>query len=71
MAFTLKETTKRDLKIKGVSVANNIIYVDGEMVDLVDILAKSFGENVIFDLAGTEKTEEELEIADSPTSDEE
>lgn len=71
MAMTLKETTKRDFKIKGASIVNGKVYDDGEEIDLIDLLTKAFDDNTLFDLSVSEKSEEELEIDDSPTSEDE
>lgn len=71
MAFTLKDTNKRDLKNKELQILNGKIYDDGEEIDLNAILVKALGEGSIFTLSASKKTEEDLELDDSPTSEEE
>jgi len=71
MAFTLKDTNKRDLKNKELQILNGKIYDDGEEIDLNVILVKALGEGSIFTLSASKKTEEDLELDDSPTSEEE
>lgn len=71
MAFTLKDTNKRDLKNKELQILNGKIYDDGEEIDLNTILVKALGEDSLFTLSASRKTEEDLEIDDSPTSEEE
>ena len=71
MAFTLKDTNKRDLKNKELQILNGKIYDDGEEIDLNAILVKALGEGSIFTLSASKKTEEDLELDNSPTSEEE
>lgn len=71
MAFTLKDTNKRDLKNKELQILNEKIYDDGEEIDLNAILVKALGEGSIFTLSASKKTEEDLELDDSLTSEEE
>ena len=54
----VKKTIKYDGKLKGIRVVDKtIVDAEGEVVDLVAILAKVYGEN-IFDLSTTCKEEE-------------
>lgn len=54
----VKKTTKYDGKLKGVRVVGrDIVDSDGEVVDLIAILSKVYGEN-LFDLSTTCKEEE-------------
>lgn len=68
----IKKTTKCDGKLKGVHIVNgNIVDVDGEVIDLVSVLSKVYGEN-FFDLSTTAKEEEIIDVdeADDATIDE-
>ena len=69
MAITLKETKKKNFKFKGGSIENGKVHNDGEEVDLIGLLVKAYGDNAFFELSVTEKSEEEFDIDDSPTSD--
>ena len=71
MAFSLKETNKVDLKNKELQIINGKIYDDGEEINLYDILTKAFGEDSIFTLSATKKSEEDLELENSPISEDE
>ena len=54
----VKKTIKYDGKLKGIRVVDkNIVDAEGEVVDLIAILAKVYGENM-FDLITTCKEEE-------------
>lgn len=54
----VKKTVKYDGKLKGVHIVDkNIVDADGEIVDLVSILRKVYGESS-FDLSTTCKEEE-------------
>ena len=67
MSIEVKETVKRDGKLKGCHIVDgNFIDSDGEVIDIVDVLARVYGETP-FDLSVTTKTEETIEI---DTSDE-
>lgn len=60
MSVTLKKTTTTKLTVKGASVVNGEFMVDDNVYDFNDLLDKF--ENCKFDIAFTEKTEEEPEI---------
>lgn len=62
MAISLKNTTKTDLKIKGVTVNNGNLFIDGEKSDLCEIMIKAFGSDTLFDISMSEKSEEEIDI---------
>lgn len=57
----IKTTTTTQMKIKKATITNEgEIVVDGEAIDLIDVL-KSYFEGSVFDLAVTEKTEVPVE----------
>jgi len=61
----VKKTTKYDGKLKGVRIVNNnIVDADGEIIDLVSVLSKVYGDNV-FDLSTTCKEEEIIDVDDA------
>lgn len=58
----VKKTIKYDGKLKGVRVVNdNIVDADGEIIDLVSVLSKVYGEKT-FDLSTTTKEEEIIDV---------
>lgn len=59
---TVKDTTKRDFKIKGASIVNGEFYDESEKKDLVELLTKTFGENAFFDISATLKTDENIDV---------
>lgn len=59
---TVKDTTKRDFKIKGASIVNGEFYDESEKKDLVELLTKTFGENAFFDISATLKTDEDIDV---------
>lgn len=68
----VKKIVKYDGKLKGVRIVDgNFVDLDGEIIDLVSILSKVYGENY-FDLSTTNKKEEilDLEQADDAYVDE-
>lgn len=68
----IKKTTKYDGKVKGIHIVNNnIVDADGEIIDLISILSKVYGDN-FFDLSTTCKEEEiiDTEEADEASFDE-
>ena len=68
----IKKIVKYDGKLKGVHIVDgNFVDLDGEIIDLVSILSKVYGENY-FDLSTTNKKEEilDLEQADDAYVDE-
>jgi len=57
----IKTTTTTQMKIKKATIdEQGSVYVDGEVVDLINALKNTF-EDCIFDLAVTEKTEVPVE----------
>jgi len=61
----VKKTTKYDGKLKGVRIVNNnIVDADGEIIDLVSVLSKVYGDNG-FDLSTTCKEEEIIDVDDA------
>ena len=57
----IKTTTTTQMKIKKATIdEQGAVYVDGEVVDLINALKNTF-EGCIFDLAVTEKTEVPIE----------
>ena len=61
----IKKTIKYDGKLKGIKVFNNsIVDQDGEVVDLISILSKVYGDNS-FDLSTTCKDEEIINVDNS------
>ena len=58
----IKKTTKYDGKLKGVHIVdNNLIDAEGEIIDLISVLSKVYGEN-FFDLSTTCKEEEIIDV---------
>ena len=58
----VKKTIKYDGKLKGIRVINdNIVDADGEIIDLVSVLSKVYGEKS-FDLSTTTKEEEIIDV---------
>ena len=58
----LKKTIKYDGKIKGLHVIDGqLVDSDGEIIDIMDILSKAYGEKP-FDLSTTTKTEEIINL---------
>ena len=59
----LKKTTKYDVKAKALRVIEgNIINEDGEIVDIVAMFEKAYGDSQ-FDLSTTAKIEEVFDLA--------
>lgn len=57
----IKTTTTTQMKIKKATIDNDgDLFVDGEKVDLIDVLKNTF-EDCIFDLTVVEKTEVPIE----------
>lgn len=65
MALTIKETNKRDVKIKNASIVNGSFYHDGEESNLVELLGKVYPEGEIFELNVTAKSESEVDLEDN------
>lgn len=60
----IKRTIKTDMVLKNARVINgNVINEDGEIVKLVDAIAKIYGEDE-FKLTLTRSTSEEIEVED-------
>jgi hypothetical protein len=60
----IKKTVKYDGKLKGVHIIEGKLVDDnGEIIDILDILTKAYGEKP-FDLSTTTKTEEIIDIDD-------
>lgn len=58
----LKKTTKYDVKEKALRViSGNVVNEDGEIIDLVAIFEKAYGDSQ-FDLATTAKIEEVYDL---------
>lgn len=58
----IKKIVKFDGKLKGVHIVDgNLVDLDGEIIDLISILSKVYGENY-FDLSTTNKKEEILDL---------
>lgn len=58
----LKKTTKWDGKLKGIRIEDGqVVNVDGEIIDLIDILEKAYSDKY-FDLSVTTKEEEIIPI---------
>ena len=59
--FEVKKTTKYDGKLKGVRIVDgNIVDSEGEIIDVISILSKVYGEDT-FDLSTTYKEEEYID----------
>ena len=60
----IKRTIKTDMVLKNARVINgNVVNEDGEIVKLVDAIAKIYGEDE-FKLTLTRSTSEEIEVED-------
>lgn len=58
----IKKTTKWDAKWKGLHISGNrVVNEDGEIIDLVKLLKRAYGESP-FDLSTTTKEEELINI---------
>ena len=58
----VKKTVKYDGKLKGIRIINdNIVDADGEIINLVSVLSKVYGEKA-FDLSTTTKEEEIIDV---------
>lgn len=58
----LKKTIKYDGKIKGLHIVDGkLVDGDGEIIDILDVLEKAYGEKP-FDLSTTTKTEEIINL---------
>ena len=58
----VKKTVKYDGKLKGIHIVdNNIVDADGEIIDLVSVLAKVYKDG-FFDLSTTAKEEEIIDV---------
>ena len=58
----VKKTVKYDGKLKGIRVINDtIVDADGEIINLVSLLSKAYGEKT-FDLSTTSKEEEIIDV---------
>lgn len=56
-----KKTIKYDEKIKGLHIVDGeLVNLDGEIIDIIGILEKVYGEKP-FDLSTTTKTEESID----------
>lgn len=65
----LKKTVKYDGKLKGLHIEDGkCITQDGEVIDLVEMLTKAYGNND-FDLSTTTKTEEIIDLDEESNSD--
>lgn len=72
MAISVKDTTKRDLKIKEAQIVNDKFYIDGEEQDLISLLHKVFEDNLSFEITATVKNENNVDMSeDDISSDEE
>ena len=60
-SISLKQNTTTKLTIKKATFDKGQVIVDGEPIDLLNILEKHFS-SCVFDLTVTEKAEEELDI---------
>jgi hypothetical protein len=72
LAISVKDTTKRDLKIKEAQIVNDKFYIDGEEQDLISLLHKVFEDNLSFEITATVKNENNVDMSeDDISSDEE
>lgn len=56
-----KKTIKYDGKIKGIHIVDGeLVNLDGEIIDIISILERVYGEKP-FDLSTTTKTEESID----------
>lgn len=66
----LKKTVKYDGKIKGLHIVDgNLVNNEGEIINIIDILTKAYGEKP-FDLSTTTKTEEIIDLDNVELDDE-
>lgn len=64
MSIAIKDTTKRDLKIKNCNIIDGKFFNDGIETDLIDILNKIYPDDYTFDISAVTKSEEDIEIED-------
>ena len=69
MAISVKETTKRDLKIKEAQIIGNNFYIDGEEQDIISILHKVFEDNLSFEITATVKSENNVDMSEDDLDD--
>lgn len=69
MAISVKDTTKRDLKIKEAQIIGNNFYIDGEKEDLISILHKVFEDNLSFEITATVKSENNVDMSENDSED--
>ena len=63
----LKKTIKYDGKLKGLHmVEGQLVDLNGEIVDILEIFTRAYGENP-FDMSTTTKTEEIIDLDDEDT----
>lgn len=61
----VKKSTKTDVILKqGRVIDGNIVDDDGVVVDLVDTILKTYGEDMEFKLTLTRSTSEEIDVED-------
>lgn len=63
MSYVIKKNRGTSAKFKSLSVDSEKRFIDletGSVIDLADILAKSFGENEPMDLSATIKSDEDI-----------
>lgn len=61
----VKKSTKTDVILKqGRVIDGNIVDDDGVIVDLVDTILKTYGEDMEFKLTLTRSTSEEIDVED-------
>ncbi len=65
MALTIKETNKKDVKIKNASIVDGKFFHDGAESDLVELLGKVYPEGETFELNVTAKSESEVDLEDN------
>lgn len=66
----LKKTVKYDGKIKGLHIVDgNLVNNEGEIINIIDVLTKAYGEKP-FDLSTTTKTEEIIDLDNVELDDE-
>ena len=63
----LKKTVKYDGKLKGLHMVDGqLVDMDGEIIDILDIFEKAYGDKP-FDMSTTTKTEEIIDLDDEDT----
>lgn len=62
--MTIKDLNKRDIKFKEAYVKEGKFFDEGVETDLIDVLTSAYGDDTVFTLTISSKTEDEIDIQD-------